>query len=89
MVPVATAPPVTLAPCLYGLIRCCQVGPYRCGIRYPPPPNSPTAAAGQAAFGAYPWQVAILTTAEVYLGSGALINSRHVLTAAHKIYNLT
>lgn len=90
--PVTPAPPTvptTAAPCLYGLVRCCQTGPYKCGVRYPPPPNSPAVVAGQAAFGAYPWQAAILTTAEVYLGSGALLNSRHVLTAAHKIYNLT
>lgn len=85
--PVTIAP--TPAPCQYGLVRCCQSGPYRCGVRYPPPPGSRAPLPGQAAFGAYPWQVAILTTAELYLGSGALLNSRHVLTAAHKIFNVT
>lgn len=69
-------------------MQCCQPGPYQCGKRYPPPPGSPANAAGQAAFGAYPWQAALLTTGDVYLGSGALIDRRHILTAAHKVLNL-
>ncbi|XP_055852099.1 phenoloxidase-activating factor 2 isoform X1 [Episyrphus balteatus] len=81
----STTTPVT---CLYGLVQCCTPGPYQCGRRYPPPPGSPANAVGQAAFGAYPWQAAILTTGDVYLGSGALIDRRHILTAAHKVLNL-
>ncbi|XP_037956127.1 phenoloxidase-activating factor 2 [Teleopsis dalmanni] len=75
--------------CSYGLTICCQAGTYQCGRRYPPPPGSATAGAGQADFGEYPWQVALLTTGEVYLGSGALITAQHVLTAAHKVYNVS
>ncbi|XP_011188230.1 phenoloxidase-activating factor 2 [Zeugodacus cucurbitae] len=80
----------TLAPpsCNYGLQLCCQAGSYQCGRRYPPPPGSTAAGAGQAQFGEYPWVAALLTTAEVYLGAGALITPQHVLTAAHKVYNI-
>ncbi|XP_017037451.1 phenoloxidase-activating factor 2 isoform X1 [Drosophila kikkawai] len=82
--------PSTTAPltCSYGLVACCQAGSYQCGRRFPPPPGSASAGAGQASFGAYPWQAALLTTADVYLGGGALITAQHVLTAAHKVYNL-
>ncbi|XP_055906265.1 phenoloxidase-activating factor 2 isoform X2 [Eupeodes corollae] len=80
-----TAPTFT---CNYGLVQCCQPGSYMCGKRYPPPPGSMANAPGQAAFGAYPWQAALLTTGDVYLGSGALIDRRHILTAAHKVLNL-
>ncbi|XP_075145319.1 inactive CLIP domain-containing serine protease A3 [Haematobia irritans] len=83
--PAPTTAPFT---CGYGLSVCCQAGTYRCGHSYPPPPNSGTAAAGQASFGEYPWQAALLTTGEVYLGSGALISPQHVLTVAHKVANL-
>lgn len=81
----ATTTPIT---CNYGLVQCCQPGPYKCGKRYPPPAGSPAISPGQAQFGAYPWQAALLTTGDVYLGSGALIDNKHVLTAAHKILNL-
>lgn len=74
--------------CSYGLVACCQAGSYQCGLRFPPPPGSSLASPGQASFGAYPWQAALLTTADVYLGGGALISAQHVLTAAHKVYNL-
>ncbi|KAH8359420.1 hypothetical protein KR093_006548 [Drosophila rubida] len=74
--------------CSYGLVACCQAGSYQCGLRFPPPPGSTLASPGQASFGAYPWQAALLTTADVYLGGGALITAQHVLTAAHKVYNL-
>ncbi|XP_001359817.4 phenoloxidase-activating factor 2 [Drosophila persimilis] len=74
--------------CSYGQVACCQAGSYQCGRRFPPPLGSSTAGAGQANFGAYPWQAALLTTADVYLGGGALITAQHVLTAAHKVYNL-
>ncbi|EDW68187.1 phenoloxidase-activating factor 2 [Drosophila virilis] len=74
--------------CSYGLVACCQAGSYLCGLRFPPPAGSALAGPGQASFGAYPWQAALLTTADVYLGGGALITAQHVLTAAHKVYNL-
>ncbi|EDV49872.1 phenoloxidase-activating factor 2 [Drosophila erecta] len=74
--------------CSYGLVACCQAGSYQCGRRFPPPPGSTAAGPGQASYGAYPWQAALLTTADVYLGGGALITAQHVLTAAHKVYNL-
>ncbi|ALC46428.1 CG13318, partial [Drosophila busckii] len=79
------APPLS---CSFGLVACCQAGAYQCGLRFPPPPGAALAGPGQASFGAYPWQVALLTTADVYLGGGALITAQHVLTAAHKVYNL-
>lgn len=81
----STAAPLT---CNYGLVACCQPGNYQCGLRFPPPAGSALASPGQASFGAYPWQAALLTTADVYLGGGALITAQHVLTAAHKVYNL-
>jgi len=74
--------------CNFGLVACCQAGNYQCGLRFPPPPGSALASPGQASFGAYPWQAALLTTSDVYLGGGALITAQHVLTAAHKVYNL-
>ncbi|XP_068155252.1 phenoloxidase-activating factor 2 [Drosophila tropicalis] len=83
-------PPTTASTltCSYGLVACCQAGSYQCGRRFPPPPGASQATPGQASFGAYPWQAALLTTADVYLGGGALITAQHVLTAAHKVYNL-
>ncbi|CRK98157.1 CLUMA_CG011524, isoform A [Clunio marinus] len=40
-------------------------------------------------YGSYPWQAVILDPkGEVYIGSGALINNRNVITAAHKINSL-
>ncbi|XP_005178152.2 phenoloxidase-activating factor 2 [Musca domestica] len=85
-----SAPAITPTPftCNYGLSVCCQAGTYQCGHSYPPPPNSLPASTGQASFGEYPWQAALLTTGEVYLGSGALISAQHVLTVAHKVANL-
>ncbi|KAM7360357.1 inactive CLIP domain-containing serine protease A3 [Cochliomyia hominivorax] len=82
---VTTAVPFT---CNYGLSICCQAGSYQCGRHYPPPPRSIPAGPGQAEFGEYPWQAALLTTTEVYLGSGALITAQHVMTVAHKVYNV-
>ncbi|XP_055389269.1 phenoloxidase-activating factor 2-like [Condylostylus longicornis] len=74
--------------CSYALARCCLNSPYQCGVRYPPPPGSAPSGPGQAAFGAYPWQAAILTLGEIYLGSGALVSSKYVLTVAHKVNNV-
>lgn len=71
--------------CQQGLERCCQGGPYQCGVRYPPVQGARQPAAGQAAFGAYPWQAVLLGPGDIYAGSGALIDNLNVLTAAHKV----
>jgi hypothetical protein len=42
-----------------------------------------------SAYGAYPWEVIILTSnspAAEFISGGVLINNRYVLTTAHKIY---
>lgn len=38
-----------------------------------------------AQYGSYPWQGIILTTNNIYVGSGALIDHMHVLTVAHRV----
>ncbi|XP_068200538.1 uncharacterized protein [Palaemon carinicauda] len=43
---------------------------------------------GDTEFGEYPWHVAILDVNGVYISGGALIDERHVLTAAHSIDNI-
>ncbi|XP_012286595.1 trypsin [Orussus abietinus] len=73
--------------CSAGLVFCCMqqsgsVTDGTCGIRKIELTPQPT---GQASFGAYPWQAALLTTSNSYIGSGVLIDSNHVLTAAHKV----
>ncbi|XP_036341164.1 chymotrypsin-like protease CTRL-1 isoform X1 [Rhagoletis pomonella] len=85
----STSPTVTPTFCNYGLTLCCLAGSYQCGRRYSPPPGSTPGGAGQAQFGEYPWVAALLTNNEVYLGAGALITAQHVLTAAHKVYNIS
>lgn len=86
---VASSTPPNYLPCSFGLVACCQVGSYRCGQQHPAPPGSPLpTSTDQAYFGEYPWQVAILSSSDVYLGSGALLTEQHVLTVAHKVYNL-
>lgn len=54
---------------------------------YPPVAGSPTPmdSQGQATYGAYPWQAALLTMDNVYIGSAVLIDHLNVLTAAHKL----
>lgn len=86
MQPGATSAPILA--CATGLVICCSTTPYQCGVRYPPIQGAPTPVPPQATYGEYPWQAVLLTATDVYLGSGALISSRHVLTAAHKIANL-
>lgn len=77
---------ITPSSCQPGILsQCCQPGPYQCGIRYPPVINAPIPGPGQAPYGAYPWQAAILTTTNSYIGTGALITSVHVLTVAHRV----
>lgn len=85
---VAVPTPVVTTPaggCGIGLVVCCQPGPYQCGVRYPPVANSPTPAAGQAPYGAYPWQAALLGPGDAYLASGVLINGLNVVTVAHSV----
>ncbi|XP_076391056.1 uncharacterized protein LOC100876014 isoform X3 [Megachile rotundata] len=64
--------------------------PGQCGVRYTQGINgrikTPSYVDGDAEFGEYPWQVAILKkdpTESVYVCGGTLISSRHILTAAH------
>ncbi|XP_058802891.1 phenoloxidase-activating factor 2-like [Phymastichus coffea] len=84
----------TPSPCQTGYQSCCTpptsqpstVPPAdtTCGIRKIPVTRQPVV--GQASFGAYPWQAALLTKAgENYLGSGVLMDATHVVTAAHKV----
>lgn len=64
---------------------CCSgsnPNPGSCGTRKVAPSPHPV---GQAAYGAYPWQVALLDMNNVYIGSGVLISSTHILTVAHKV----
>ncbi|XP_015599347.1 phenoloxidase-activating factor 2 [Cephus cinctus] len=73
--------------CTPGFEYCCDgtggnVIDGTCGLRKIPATPQPT---GQASYGAYPWQAALLTTSNNYIGSGVLINSNHVLTVAHKV----
>ncbi|XP_014216409.1 trypsin-like [Copidosoma floridanum] len=55
-----------------------------CGVRRFVQPN-PQPVVGQASFGSYPWQAAVLDLQEAYKGSGVLLDATHVLTAAHKV----
>ncbi|XP_035776537.1 phenoloxidase-activating factor 2-like [Anopheles albimanus] len=80
---------VSPSTCQSGLQRCCLAGSYPCGLQYPPVANAPVVSANQASYGEYPWQVVLLGPGDVYVGSGALINANHVLTAAHKISDYT
>uniref|UniRef100_A0A182P407 Peptidase S1 domain-containing protein n=1 Tax=Anopheles epiroticus TaxID=199890 RepID=A0A182P407_9DIPT len=89
LAPVITVNIVSPTTCQSGLERCCLAGSYQCGLQYPPIANSPAVAANQAAYGEYPWQVVLLGPGDVYVGSGVLIDNRHVLTAAHKISDYT
>ncbi|KAK0159793.1 hypothetical protein PV327_010868 [Microctonus hyperodae] len=75
----------TESPCLTGEIWCCQDIP-------PLPPcgtkrikDAPAQPPGTAKYGDYPWQAAIISTNNTYLGSGVLIDTNHVLTVAHKV----
>lgn len=71
--------------CGTNLQLCCYTGGYQCGVRLPPVIGAASPAAGQAPYGAYPWQAVLLGPGDVYAGSGALIDNLHVLTAAHKV----
>lgn len=42
-----------------------------------------------APYGSFPWQAAIFDRlSDQYIGAGVIITSTHILTAAHKVYNL-
>ncbi|OAD60737.1 Serine proteinase stubble, partial [Eufriesea mexicana] len=83
--------------CGPGYVCCPQRQPTRkpsrlgqCGIRNTQGINgrikTPSYIDGDAEFGEYPWQVAILKkdpTESVYVCGGTLVSSRHILTAAH------
>lgn len=71
--------------CPPGQVYCCMTGDdTSCGIsKISSSPHAP----GEAAYGAYPWQVAIFTNDGVYLGGGVLVRPNYVLTAAHKVQN--
>ncbi|KZC12441.1 Serine proteinase stubble, partial [Dufourea novaeangliae] len=73
--------------CSIGQVYCCMPSSGNlidttCGIRKISVTAHPQ---GQASYGAYPWQAAILTTSNAYIGSGVLITPNHVLTVAHKV----
>ncbi|CAL1676065.1 unnamed protein product [Lasius platythorax] len=72
--------------CPSGQVYCCgDTSDTSCGIsKIPATPHPP----GEAACGAYPWQVAIFNGND-YLGGGVLVGSKYVLTAAHKVWNYT
>lgn len=84
--------------CPTGYVLCCRSGggggggggglnDASCGIRKITPIPQPVP--GQAPYGAYPWQAAILfANNDEYIGGGALISTTHVLTAAHKVAGL-
>lgn len=81
---------VSQTTCQKGLEKCCPTAGFSCGISYPPVAGSPSPneGQGQSKFGEYPWQAALLTPENVYIGSGVLIDHLHVLTAAHKLTNI-
>ncbi|XP_076160246.1 inactive CLIP domain-containing serine protease A3 isoform X2 [Ptiloglossa arizonensis] len=77
--------------CSVGQVYCCMSSSEnlintRCGVRKIPVDTHPQ---GQASFGAYPWQTALLMTNNSYIGSGVLITPNHVLTVSHKIVSYT
>ncbi|XP_046431660.1 phenoloxidase-activating factor 2 isoform X1 [Neodiprion fabricii] len=80
--------------CTSGLQYCCtssgntasQLNDAACGRRKIP---LTTQAPGIASYGAYPWQAALLMPNNNYIGSGVLLDSNNVLTAAHKVATLS
>ncbi|XP_070506196.1 mucin-5AC-like [Chironomus tepperi] len=90
--PVSTGIPLVVndrQSCDAGLELCCPSVGYSCGIRYPPIEGSPVPTGEQAPYGAYPYQAVILSSYNLYIASGVLIDQFHVLTVAHKVYNLS
>ncbi|CAK9809320.1 Phenoloxidase-activating factor 2 (Fragment) [Anthophora quadrimaculata] len=77
----------TVSNCSAGQIYCCtrtsgNLIDSTCGVRKISESSHPQ---GQASYGAYPWQAVLLTTDNIYVGSGVLITPNHVLTVAHKV----
>lgn len=68
---------------------CCQAA-FSCGMQYPPVSNAPlpSPSQGQTPYGAFPWQVALLTNDLSYIAGGVLINHQTILTTAHKVANV-
>ncbi|GLV33901.1 uncharacterized protein CBL_11215 [Carabus blaptoides fortunei] len=89
--PGTTVTPPGIVTCTGGLQNCCTgAGVTGCGLRWNIPPTPiTTPGPGQARYGSQPWQAVILGTDNTYLGGGVLLDSLHVLTAAHKIANRT
>nr|XP_018898033.1 PREDICTED: trypsin-like [Bemisia tabaci] len=73
--------------CSPGYVYCCWNNKQECGTRLLNylPTNNFARSIGQAPYGAYPWQVLILTKSNVYVGSGALVDPQYVVTVAHKL----
>ncbi|CAH0552811.1 unnamed protein product [Brassicogethes aeneus] len=68
--PTSTCPP--------GYVACTTLP--KCGT----PSVQPSTANGQATRGSLPWQAYLTNSAGTYIGGGMLLDSYHVLTAAHK-----
>ncbi|KAL7015512.1 hypothetical protein ACKWTF_016494 [Chironomus riparius] len=76
--------------CTTGLDVCCPKTGFGCGIRYPPVAGAPRInGTGQSFYGGHPWTVDLRQMNNDFLGAGALIHHRHVLTVAHKVYYAT
>ncbi|KAK8728842.1 hypothetical protein OTU49_017470, partial [Cherax quadricarinatus] len=64
-----------------------------CGRRHAsgavPRIKTPQYVKGDTDFGEYPWHVAILRRTDKYVCGGALIDERHVLTAAHCVHGMS
>lgn len=81
-------PPVGVQ-CEAGSVYCCFTEQTPCGVRSGNISSSPVpgAGAGQARFGEFPWQALLLDLDSNYVGSGAIVDRLHIVTAAHKVCN--
>ncbi|KAK2715094.1 phenoloxidase-activating factor 2-like isoform X2 [Artemia franciscana] len=84
--------------CQAGLVYCCVSNPVLPPVAPPPPAGLQQCGAPkpqpipdfvpdptQAQFGEFPWMVVILGPNNNYIGGGALIDGRHIITAAHRV----